>query len=121
VNLVLNLVLIPHFGIIGSSFSTVLTDMVGALSYYVMLRHEFGPGLNFARVIRLVAAAAIMGLLIEFIRDWNILVVAGIGALVYVAVVWVSGAFSREERQQLIGLASRLFSAVTHRLRPSPV
>jgi O-antigen/teichoic acid export membrane protein len=112
-NIAANLFLVPRFGIIGSSFATVMTDFLGAAQYYFILRHQFGAGLGFSRIIRIVACTIVMGLVVFFLRDWNFIIAAGIGAVVYFVTIWFSDAFSQEERMRLVG-------AITRRLRPSP-
>jgi O-antigen/teichoic acid export membrane protein len=119
-NLLLNLLLVPRFGIIGSSFATVFTDVLGAVQFYFLFRREFGAGLGFSRLIRLAMAAAVMGLVVYALRDLHIGILAAIGGGVYLALVWWSGAFSPEERTRLIGFANRLISAVARRLRLRP-
>jgi O-antigen/teichoic acid export membrane protein len=122
VNVLLNLILIPRFGILGAAFSTVLTDFAGAAQFYLLFRHEFGPGLGFTRLIRLVGAVVIMGGLIVMLRSTDLLafaepiwlqfmLTAGAAGVIYVIVVWFSGAFSPQERARLTGFVIR-------RLRP---
>jgi O-antigen/teichoic acid export membrane protein len=112
-NILANLFLVPRFGIIGSSFATVITDFLGAAQYYFILRHEFGAGLGFRRLARIAACAVIMGIVVFLLRDWNVILVSGVGAVIYLVTVWFSDAFSPEER-------NRLVSAITRRLRASP-
>lgn len=112
INLLLNLLLIPRFGIIGASFATVLTDAFGALQYYFLLRRELGNGLQFKRIIRVVIGAALMGLLLFVLRDrLHLIPLVLVGGSFYAVFVWVSGVFSPEERERLVGF-------VTRRLRP---
>jgi O-antigen/teichoic acid export membrane protein len=106
-NLILNLLLIPHLGVIGASFATVLTDFFGAALYYFLFRRLFGAGLGFTRLIRLALAAALMGIVVFILRDWNFFILVAIGAGIYLSVVWISGAFTSEERSQLLGFVTR--------------
>ncbi|MEO8609116.1 MAG: flippase [Chloroflexota bacterium] len=110
-NLVLNLLLVPLFGVVGAALTTVLTDLVGAALFYFMLRHQLGAGLGLKRLIRVPLAAALMGILIYLLRDQSLFVMVGAGAVAYIALIWVSGAFSADE-------LSILTSFVTRRLRP---
>ncbi|MBL8161481.1 MAG: flippase [Anaerolineae bacterium] len=107
VNIVLNLILIPRFGIIGSAFATVLTDLIGAAQFYFFLRKEFGAGLNFKRLARLGLATIVMGLMIYLLFNLNLLIIVLTSAAAYLTLIWVSGAFSPEERQLLIGFIAR--------------
>ncbi len=106
-NLALNLFLIPRFGVIGAVFTTLLTDIFGASQFYFLFRHAFGTGLGFKRLIRLLMAAGIMGIVVFVLRDLNFFIVAAVGAGVYLAAVWLLGAFTSEESERLLGFFTR--------------
>ncbi len=107
-NVILNLLLIPRFGIIGACFATVLTDGFGALQYYFLLRHELGSGLQFKRVIRVVLGSGLMGMLMFVLRDsLHVIPLAIVGGVFYLIFVWVSGVFSLDERARLVGFVTR--------------
>jgi len=107
VNIILNLLLIPRFGIIGAAFSTVLTDVIGAAQFYLLFRREFGAGLGFTRLARIGLAAAAMGAVIFLVLNWNLLLIITLSGAAYLLLVWISGAFSLEERTRLLGFLRR--------------
>ena len=118
VNVILNLILIPRFGMIGAAFSTVLTDLVGAAQFYFFLRREFGAGLGLNRLLRLALSAALMGAVVLALRQLqgfneavNFFFTVAIAAVAYLTFVWLSGAFSPEERAQLIGFVRQRIRA----------
>jgi O-antigen/teichoic acid export membrane protein len=113
-NVTMNIFLIPRLGIIGASFATVMTDLCGAMLFYVLLRKEFGPGLGFVYLFRIPICAAIMGIILLLLPDWHVLIKIGIGTLIYVPLIFASGTFTGEERQQLLNFGSK----ITRRLRP---
>lgn len=116
-NFLLNLILIIPFGMIGASFATVLTDFWGASQFYLLYRHEFGPGLQFRRIIRLAVCAILMGVVVWWLHDlavfnamnkWlRLSSIITISGLSYLILVWFSGAFSTDERSRLIGIMRR--------------
>ncbi|MBL8154326.1 MAG: flippase [Anaerolineae bacterium] len=114
VNLILNLILSTRFGMIGAAFSTVLTDFYSTALFYVLFRHKLGPGLKFNRLARIGLAAAAMGAAVFLLRDIHLIVAIGIGAVVYLALVWLIRAFSQEEQARL----GRIVAGITARLRP---
>lgn len=116
-NVALNMFLVPHFGMIAACFATVLTDFFAAALFYVLLRKSLGPGLKFKRLFWIGIAAAIMGLLLFFVRDLNLFVAAAIGGTAYLVMIWLLPTFSTDERQQIFNLTNRL----TRRLRPQPL
>lgn len=107
-SLLLNLLLVPRFGIIGSSFATVLTDAIGAAQFYFMFRREFGAGLQGRKLIRLAAAAVLMGGLVYLIRDFNLFLIVILAGVFYLAAAWASAAFSHQEREQFLRLAAKM-------------
>lgn len=115
-NVIINLILIPPFGILGSAFATVLTDAVGALMYYILLRRYFGFGLKFTRVIRMAAGALVMALVLLPLKGIiHVIPLIALGGVVYLAFVWFSGAFTAEEKANLL----RIVDKVRARLRPA--
>ncbi|MEZ4670777.1 MAG: flippase [Anaerolineae bacterium] len=116
-NLVLNLVLIPSLGMIGASFATVLTDAWGAAQFYFLFRYTFGYGLQFTKLIRLAAAAALMGLVASYLSNiawftnlgkWGSLIaIVGLSAVAYLIMAWFSGAFSQQEKSRFVGIVRR--------------
>ncbi len=116
INLVLNLLLIPLFGIIAASFNTVATELTGALLFYLLFRREFGAGLNLKHSLRLVLCAAIMGIVVYLMRDVNPLIVIPCGATVYLGAVWLTNALNQEEREIIVKLVTRMTGRVA-RLR----
>jgi O-antigen/teichoic acid export membrane protein len=110
-NVILNFIFIPRFGIVGAALSTVITDTTGALLFYFILRAEFGAGLGFNRLSRIVLAAGLMGVIIYIIQDLNIVLVIGISGLIYLVTVWFSGALSPAEAARLTGLFNRIIPA----------
>jgi O-antigen/teichoic acid export membrane protein len=113
VNTLLNLILIPRFGIIGASFATVLTDLAGAAQFYLLFRRHFGAGLGSKRLARLAAVTALMGLIIYALNLLHVffLVVVAIAGAAYLVMVWYSGAFSPEERQGLVSFVKKRLPA----------
>ena len=110
-NLLLNLLLVPIFGVVGASLTTVLTDLVGAALFYFLLRSKLGAGLGLKRLIRVPIAAALTGIIIFILRDQNLFLVIAVSAVAYISIIWISGAFSADELSLLTGF-------VTRRLRP---
>lgn len=107
INLLLNLLFIPRFGILGAAFATVLTDLTGAAQFYFLFRHEFGAGLGFTRLARIGVGALLMGIVVYLLRDWNFIIITLSAAVLYAVFIWLSGAFSTQERTQLVQFVAR--------------
>jgi O-antigen/teichoic acid export membrane protein len=114
-NIILNLILIPRFGIVGSAFATVLTELSGACQFYLLFRHTFGAGLGLQRLVKIALAGIVMGIVVYLLRDIHLFLVIIAGGAVYLPLVWFSGSFSWEERAYLIEIASRRLAPLRRR------
>lgn len=90
-NIILNAMLIPRFGFVGASVVTVVTDFIGALQFYSLLRRKLNmPNLT-SILYRVFIAAMLMGIsvwaigfLARQLTDIMILIVSiGTGVIVY--------------------------------------
>ncbi len=108
-NVVVNLILIPRFGVISAAFVTVLTDMLGAAQFYLLFRHSFGAGLGFKHVLRLLLAVFLMGVIVYVLTQFiSFLIIIPIAAISYLVLVWVLKAFTPDEQALLAGFAGRI-------------
>lgn len=112
VNVAVDAILVPRFGLIGTAFATLLATSTGAFLFYFLFRNEFGAGLGGSRLARGFLAAALMGVVVYLLRDVNLLITIGAGGLTYIIAFLLLRAFTDEERAQIIRLVNR-------RLRPS--
>lgn len=106
-NIILNIILIPRYGIIGAAFTTIATEFTGACLFYIMFRRELGTGLGLNGIIRIAAAAAIMGITLHLLQSLSLLLLLPIGVLTYFILVWGLGALNAEERGMITGFARR--------------
>lgn len=100
-NILVNLILIPRYGLPGAAAATVMTEVVilcmthRALKRTVafnVLPHIFRP---------VIAAAAMLGL-VTLLPEWNVLIRIVIGAAVYTAILTVIGGVRAAELRALI-------------------
>lgn len=117
-NIGLNLFLIPRYGLIAASFVTLATELTSASLFYLLFRHAIGPGLGFGRLARLAACAAAMGVVVWVLRPYaqgalTTAAIIGAAGVVYIVLVWVSGALTGEERDLLTGLARKVTGKFT--------
>jgi O-antigen/teichoic acid export membrane protein len=123
INIGLNLLMIPRYGLVAASFITVATEFTGVLLFYRVLRREVGAGLGFRHIIRFAPAVGAMGLVIWLLSHatphmgvFRLLAVIAISGAVYVALVWITGALTAEERGLLVGFVRRRLSRFIPRL-----
>lgn len=96
-NVVLNLYAIPRFGLIGAAFVTVITDMIGALQFYFLLKRKMELPPIASMIIRIVIASALMGGILLLARDLNLFILIGLGALVYFGLILAFRLITHEE------------------------
>jgi O-antigen/teichoic acid export membrane protein len=84
VNVVLNLVLIPPYGYLGAAAASTFTEVALFGGGWWLLRRHLASLSIVGSIARVLAAAAIMGIVAYSFRTWPLPVVITIGAAVYV-------------------------------------
>lgn len=97
-NLVANLLLIPMFGVYAASVLTVLSEALLYLLFLPLLRREGAAQPLGALAWRPALAALIMGAAMLVVRQAGWLAAAACAAPIYLAALWLMGAFGAEER-----------------------
>jgi O-antigen/teichoic acid export membrane protein len=113
-NIALNLYAIPHFGMIGASFITVVTDLIGSLQFYLLFHHKLHLPDMTSTFLRVAIASAVMGLAVWLVGDRHLFMLIGVGAAVYIALVLILRLFDDTEKEMLARLVRR-------RSSPEPV
>jgi O-antigen/teichoic acid export membrane protein len=100
-NVLVDLVLIPRFGYVGSSFATLLSEATVFTGGYLVLRHRLALRVPFRLLVQVGALAALTALLVSALPV-HLLVLAGAAVLVYGVLVLGSGLLSRQELKTLL-------------------
>lgn len=111
VNIALNSYLIPRLGFRGATWTSVLIEIfILVLSYSVASRH-IKYRFDWGNLAKSTVAGVAMGLTVYFLKEptyhlWglqnlNILLLTGIGAVVYGALLWLLGAIPEEFRKKV--------------------
>jgi O-antigen/teichoic acid export membrane protein len=104
VNVGLNVLLIPIFGVLAASLLTVLTEAVLLSQYAWVLRDRLRP-LNWNLVLlRPLVAAAIMGVVVYLLRDLFLPLNVLIGVLLYGVLLLALGGIGRSELDLMQGI-----------------
>jgi len=118
-NITLNLILIPLYGIIGLAYAGAISAWANTIMLYAILHwrgHYRLEGLLLLRLLRIMASAAIMAGLLIFAMPYgqeyyggpiaarvlSVLALVGAGGLTYAVLAWVTGAVDREKINLLI-------------------
>ncbi len=117
-NILLNLLLIPRYGLLAASVVTVATEFVGTVMFYRIFRKEFGAGLGSASLLRMIISSVIMGAAIFLLRGINIFVLVLIGLVVYLVISWVLRVLTPVELELLFNMFKRIKAMVLRRVNP---
>jgi O-antigen/teichoic acid export membrane protein len=91
VNALLNVILIPRYGLMGAASATVVTDVVRLVVARRLSRRSGVPHDHHARFLRPGLAVVVMALVVWLARDRNVLVTVPLGAVVYLAALGALG------------------------------
>jgi O-antigen/teichoic acid export membrane protein len=100
VNLVSNIILIPLFSYVGSSFALVITELsIMTISYFYATRLGYGirGGVIVRILCKVVAASIVMGIFLWFFKGWNILVLVPLGMLLYFSSLYIVGGLDSDD------------------------
>jgi O-antigen/teichoic acid export membrane protein len=113
INVVLNAFLIPLFGYLGASWSTVVTEMALVGIGWTVLRAQVGT-LHVVRATwRIYPAGAVMGVFVWLVHPqgrWALLLVTAAAAIIYAMCVLVFRVLDRDERSAVRAMVRSRFS-----------
>lgn len=103
-NVILNLLVIPKYGFIGAAATSVFSEFyILAATFYVAKKY-LNFSLSFINLGKIMLSATVMGLAVYFLREptyglmqnWNVLLLAGIGGVIYVGMLLITGTIGKE-------------------------
>jgi O-antigen/teichoic acid export membrane protein len=97
VNVGLNLVLIPAYGLIGAAIASTLTELALFAGGWWLLRQQQLPLAVLRSIGRVALSAAAMGAVVYLVRSWALVLVALVGVAVYALALFAFRALSAEE------------------------
>lgn len=108
-NVVLNLILIPNYGIYGATIATLLSDiLLTALALYMLNKINQLPGkIICVDLIKILISSVLMGLILNF-THLNLWIAIPIGIIVYLILCIILRVFNEDDKniiKQVIGKA----------------
>ena len=102
--IVLDLVLIPYYGVRGAAFSNVVTEFYVAAASYLIAKHFVKFKISFKNSYKIIFSALVMGVIIWFLRDFsyqyiqnkNIFLLIPAGAAIYIAMLLLTRTITRD-------------------------
>lgn len=108
VNVILNYFLIPAYGYLGASVSTVISELV-LFSFLFIILSKYGYKFDLIKSsLRPILATVLSIPIIFLVRDINILAIVLIGSIIYILILYLSRFFDAEEIKLLRELKSSL-------------
>jgi O-antigen/teichoic acid export membrane protein len=96
-NVIMNLLLIPQFGIIGAAIATIVSEMTFfILSYYQIRKSGFKLNI-ITKTYKPLVASIVMGFFIWYFLNWSIFILIPVGATIYFIVLFLLKEFSKED------------------------
>lgn len=109
-NIGLNLLLIPHLGIVGAAVATLIAYTVLAIITVVIAFRYFKFDLGFVFIMKSVLASAVMALGIWLYKPWGItevVIAILLGIIIYFAIILVLKGFTKKELSMVKELFAR--------------
>lgn len=97
VNIIMNIILIPKYGIMGAAFSTIISELTFlTLSTYQLEKINIHSKL-LSKSFKPLIASIIMGIVIYYVSSWNIFIIIPFAAIIYFSVLVLFKEFSKED------------------------
>ena len=96
-NLGLNLILIPLYLHVGAALMTSLTELLLMLNALVFIPRTLWPDGSIKVALKASLAAIAMGVVVWFMRDYNLLAIIPVAAVVYFGAAMLIGTLPRED------------------------
>lgn len=111
VNVGLNVWLIPEWGFRGTAIASVASEVVIVGCAAVLLRRYLKYGVQLVSMAKITVSAGVMGLVVWWLRDplygvienLNVLVLIGVGGVVYAGMLWMTGVVDKEKLMLIRG------------------
>lgn len=88
-NILLNLIFIPLFSMIGAAVVSVITDIISAIQFNLLVTHKLAPQDMRPHLLKIGIASIVMGLGVWATPSFHLFVRVGIGVFIYCAMILI--------------------------------
>lgn len=100
INIIFNFLLIPRFSYIGASLATLLAEIINVIMCFWLVFNLLGLKLNIRDLLsKPLLASAIMGFVIFYLRQLNLISLIIIGIILYPALLFVLRTFDKDDER----------------------
>ncbi len=115
INLILNLWLVPIYGIEAAAWTTLFSFLLIAILAYYFAPNYCKTKMKFVYMLKSFIASLLMYFAIslfnlQYVRWYGVLAVVALGALVYLFFVWLLRVFDKKEQQFIFSLLAAITS-----------
>lgn len=103
-NVIGDLILIPHFGFVGPAIATITCESILAILYISMAKKYSSTKLKdiFAKLINLIFACVIIGIIILILKPFlHVAIICAIAGLIYIPLLYAVGFFTEHDKKLL--------------------
>ncbi len=104
ITVLLNMVLVPTLGMMGAAVALVSGRAIRLVQFWLLIGNGRLVGRRWQPLLRVALAAALMGAGVLFLRESNLFLAAGSGAVLYIVLLIVLRAVEPRELRQLAAL-----------------
>jgi len=108
INVVLNFLLIPGFGLSGAAIATITSGVIIYVGYIIVSLRTFNPGTTLKYVYKPILASLPMSALAYFGNSFNLLVLILMCVVVYGIAVWLLRTVTPDDLNQIKSALGRM-------------
>jgi len=106
INIAANFIFIPRYTYFGAAWTTLITEiLVTIMMFYIIFNHR-KIKINLFKTKRILLSGLVMALAVYPFRNLNLLISVPIGAVVYLASLYISKAITKEELMEVLSRRS---------------
>jgi O-antigen/teichoic acid export membrane protein len=107
-NLGANFALIPRWGMLGATLTSMLAEVVLFILTYAFIAAEVRQKIKWSTLIRPFLSTLILAPLLYVIRDWPLLFSLSMGLVIFLPLLFLCRTFSAEETKALVQMVNRI-------------
>ncbi|MBI4030013.1 flippase [Candidatus Berkelbacteria bacterium] len=103
VNIVLNLLFIPHYSYLAAAVITFLTEIIILIMDIILVKKYLGFLPNLGYWLKILPAAALLAFILFWMRHLNLFLVIALGGTIYFLMTNLTGAITKQTIKEALG------------------
>jgi len=96
-NVIANLIFIPKYSYLGAAMTTVFTELLVTVLMFVLIWKTISYFPSLKIIFKTLFAGLTMGAVIYYFQNWNLFLLIGLGAVIYVGMLYLIKGITKEE------------------------